>query len=176
MSGKDQAAIEFEQLFHRTYPRVLAYLVKVSGQQDLAEDLTQNIYLQLWEHQTTLPHTEQEQLYYLFTIARNSFFRYTRKSLRERQQHSSFTAIHFEEIMQPRATHLSVSEQEAIVAKTLAGMNAAKVKYFRLNRETGLSYRQIAEQEGVSTKTVERYVGNVSRTLREKMMRLLFLW
>jgi hypothetical protein len=70
---------QFDLLFRSTYPRVLGYLIKVSEQPEVAEDIAQSIYLQLWENRTVLPANEKEALYYLFTIARHNFYQYTRK-------------------------------------------------------------------------------------------------
>ncbi len=164
----------FDLLFRSTYPRVLAYLIKASGQPEVAEDIAQNIYLQLWEKQTALPPTEKETLYYLFTIARHHFYQHTRKLLKEQQERSSFTTAHSNEVLLPTASTTTFAEKETIVTETLASMEPVKAKYFLLNKEEGLNYREIARQEGVSPKTVMRYVSSVSKILRSKLTNIFF--
>lgn len=161
----------FDLLFRSTYPRVLAYLTKASGQPEVAEDIAQNIYLQLWERKTTLPLKENERLYYLFSIARHNFYQHTRKLLKEQQEQSSFAAVHDRTVEESNTVF---AEKETIVSNALAGMEPVKAKYFLLNKEEGLSYRKIAEQEGVSTKTVMRYVNSVSKILRSKLTNIFF--
>lgn len=164
----------FDLLFRNTYPRVLAYLAKVSGQLEVAEDIAQNIYLQLWEKKTALPLTEKETLYYLFTIARHHFYQHTQKLLKEQQGKMSFTVVNDKKELLPVEPNSTFGEKEMMVAATLAGIEPVKTKYFLLNKEKGLSYRKIAEQEGVSAKTVMRYVNSVSKILRSKLTSLFF--
>lgn len=172
--NQKDAERQFDLLFRETYPRVLRYLEKISGQKEVAEDLAQNIYLRLWENKITLPAAEEEMFYYLFAIARNSFYQHTRNTLKEHSNLSSFTTIHFNEIAAPAERESSFAGMENLLTETLAGVEPLKTKFFLLNKEEGLTYRQIAEQEGVSVKTVMRYIGSVSKLLRSKITSFFF--
>ena len=46
---------------------------------------------------------------------------------------------------------------------------------FRLSREEGLKYREIAEKLDISVKTVEAQMGLALKTLRKKIRTFLFL-
>ncbi|MFT3823354.1 MAG: sigma-70 family RNA polymerase sigma factor [Chitinophagaceae bacterium] len=167
---------QFDQLFRMAYPRLLAYLNKVSGDATVAEDLTQTVFLQLWENRNRLPADETEALYYLFTTARHCFFHFTRKALKESAALASLHELHFTEAQEDERTNAFLQEKEALIAKTLAEIDPVKARCFILSKEEGLNYREIADREGISIKTVMRYVSSVSKILRARLTALLFLY
>ncbi|WEK38273.1 MAG: RNA polymerase sigma factor [Candidatus Pseudobacter hemicellulosilyticus] len=160
---------QFEELFRRSYPRVLAYLLKLCGQQDLAEDLAQNLFLRLWEQPASLPAAAEEANYYLFTMARHLFYQHTRRLLKEQQQLHAFAQLHQDTAARPEPITQALTEKESVVTELFNSIDPLQKKIFLLNKEDGLSYQEIARQTGVSSKTVMRYVGSVSRLLRARL-------
>jgi RNA polymerase sigma factor (sigma-70 family) len=163
---------DFEEFFKTSYPRVLAYLNKLSGQSELAGDICQDVFAGLWEKKYPLPGAEEEKLYYLLSIARNAFFQHTRKSLREQKELSDLLLR--QASTEAPVSKLELSEQQGLLQETLEAAPEAKKKFFLLNREEGLTYKQIAQQEGVSEKTVERYIGHILKSLRTRLTTLFF--
>lgn len=51
--------------------------------------------------------------------------------------------------------------------KALKTISPERLHCFRLHREKGLTYHQIAQSEGLSVKTVEKYISFVIQSLRE---------
>ncbi len=167
---------QFEQLFLHTYPLVVSYLLQKCGQPEMAEDIAQNIYLELWKNQTALPDCDQEKTYYLYGIARRHFHRHLQHTLKEQTQLADFSAA-----SATAADHLSdifeepghcFAAQEAIITGTLRDMEPVKARFFRMNKQDGLTYKQIAQQEGVSVKTVMRHVNSAAKILRSKLTSL----
>ncbi|OQP50296.1 hypothetical protein A4H97_00155 [Niastella yeongjuensis] len=173
--NNDQEAL-FEAFVKATYPRVLAYLIKLSGQPEAARDICQDVYAQLWEKKISLPASPEEQLYYLFTMSRNAFFQYTRQQLRQEKQLQLHYRPDTTTTIENHPNNLELAEQTKIIKEALDSSEEVRVKFFLLNREEGLTYKQIAEREGVSEKTVERYIGSVIRTLRAKLKTFLFFF
>ncbi|MBN9380839.1 MAG: sigma-70 family RNA polymerase sigma factor [Chitinophagaceae bacterium] len=171
-----EAEFQYDAFYKMSYPRLLAYLVKVSGQVEIARDICQDIYLQLWEKRDTLPAREEEQLPYLFTMARNAFYQFTRKALQEQKKFTGYTQ-HDPASVQGPDHSFELKEQANIIQKVLDTAESDRKKYFLLNREEGLTYKQIAEREGVSEKTVERYIGSILKSLRTHFSSFLtFFW
>ena len=166
----------FEAFVKATYPRVLAYLVKLSGQRETASDICQDVYTRLWEKKISLPASSDGQLYYIFTMARNAFFQYTRQQLRQEKQLQLHYQQHTPTTIENQHNNLELAEQAKIIKETLDSSEEVRVKFFLLNREEGLTYKQIAEREGVSEKTVERYIGSVIRSLRDRLKTFLFFF
>ncbi len=70
----------FEAIFWKYNPRVFHFIYSLLYDRTLAEDLTQNVFLKIWErHEDIQPEEGFEA--YLFTIARNMVYKETEKRL-----------------------------------------------------------------------------------------------
>lgn len=70
----------FDTIFWKYNPRVFHFIHSLLYDKTLAEDLTQNVFLKIWErHQDIKPEVSFEA--YLFTIARNMVYKETEKRL-----------------------------------------------------------------------------------------------
>jgi RNA polymerase sigma factor (sigma-70 family) len=164
----------FDRLFKETYANTVAYLEKVSGDKDLARDLAQESYLKVWQKLDLLPEAEEESLRYILIIARNCFLDHLKGVLKEKKQQDAYATIYIE--TSAAANYMEVKEQQQIIDHTINTQEDAARRFYLLNREEGLTYKEIALQEGVSEKTVERYIGRVLRTLRTRLASFVFLW
>lgn len=165
--------ILFRQYFQRTYPRVKAYLATVLGANMHADDIAQEVYIKLWKHWEELDTAEPPDAY-LFTIVRNamiSHFRARRLPTQELAESHEETGA-----ADTTASSLLRKDYLAIYERTLETFHAAKQRCFRLHWDDGLTYRQIAELEGISVKTVERHVNEIRRRLRTRLdVNVLFI-
>ena len=74
----------FAQLFDRFAPRIEAYLRRLGAEQALAEDLTQEVMLVLWQRARLYDATRATASTWIFTIARNRFIDTVRRRPSER--------------------------------------------------------------------------------------------
>lgn len=142
------------------------YLEKISNNKELARDLAQEAYLKVWQKLELLPGNREEKLRYILIIARNCFLDHLKLVLKEKKQQEAYSVIQMETTT---ANHLEVKEQQQIIDYTINTHEEPARRFYLLNREEGLTYKEIALQEGVSEKTVERYIGRVLRSLRALM-------
>ncbi|SEW46124.1 RNA polymerase sigma-70 factor, ECF subfamily [Chitinophaga sp. YR573] len=158
--------IYFDRLFKETYPNTIMYLEKISNNKELARDLAQEAFLKVWQKLVLLPENREERLRYILIIARNCFLDHLKLALKEKQQQEAYSSIQIEKIT---TNDLEVKEQQQIIDYTINTHEEPARRYYLLNREEGLTYKEIALQEGVSEKTVERYIGRVLRSLKALM-------
>jgi len=164
----------FDRLFKDTYPNIVAYLEKISNNKELAQDLAQEAYLKVWQKLDLLPEGEEEKLRYILIISRNCFLDHLKTVLKEKKQQDAYATVYIE--TSAVVNHMEVKEQQQIIDHTINTQEEAARRFYLLNREEGLTYKEIALQEGVSEKTVERYIGRVLRTLRTRLASFFFLW
>ncbi|GAA3934678.1 sigma-70 family RNA polymerase sigma factor [Chitinophaga oryziterrae] len=158
--------LHFDRLFKETYPNTVMYLEKISNNKELARDLAQEAYLKVWQKLELLPESREEKLRYILIIARNCFLDHLKLVLKEKKQQDAYSIIQMETTT---PNHLEVKEQQQIIDYTINTHEEPARRFYLLNREEGLTYKEIALQEGVSEKTVERYIGRVLRSLRALM-------
>ena len=164
----------FDSIFKDTYPNTIAYLEKISSNKELARDLAQEAYLKVWQKLSLLPENTDEVTRYILIIARNCFLDHLKTALRQKKQLDAYISVHLETSNNP--VMLEVKEQHQLVESTINEQEEAVRRYYLLNRELGLTYKEIALQEGVSEKTVERYIGKVLRSLRTRLASFTFFW
>jgi RNA polymerase sigma-70 factor, ECF subfamily len=170
----------FTQLFRQYAARVFYFLKKHVKREDLAEDLMQEIFANIWKKMDSLVvnGTANETIdAYLFTAARNHLYNYLEKTLKEDRRFlplehldssGQSTYSHIEE-------HIAVKELAAEFGTILDSLSPQRKKAFELSREYNLSYYEIAVTMGIAPRTVEKHVSAALKTLRSRMTALAAL-
>lgn len=171
-NGSEQA---FHLFFTRTYDRVVRYLVRTLSDNRFADDIAQEVFIRIWQNRERIDPAQPLEAW-LFAIVRNTAATHLQKLLAERnrlRKARQSQLLYSEEIdSQPVVSNQGVSTLEykdslVLYHKALATINPERLHCFRLHREEGLTYHQIAATKGISVKTVEKHISFVVRSLRE---------
>lgn len=167
----DQSA--FDEFYHITYPKAMAYLGKMLFNAHFRDDIIQEAYIRLWLHRASID-AEQSVEAYFFTILRHTIFNHLRKQAVDRKR-----VLELDTEDEARFQKYAVNNSmEVLYAKDFAStyhtvlqkVSPVHQRCFRLHREQGLTYREIALQEGIHIRTVERYIGDTLQFLRENLL------
>lgn len=157
----------FEALF-RTYHRQLcgfAYRYVLS--RDVAEELVQEVFLYLWEHQVEWGDARAAKSY-LFTAVRNAAVSYLRHQGVTRRLEAEVVAL----FSRPKPTpegDLRSAELAQALQHAIDRLPERRRLVFTLSREQGLSYAEIAKLLDISPKTVEMQMGRAYKALRKAL-------
>lgn len=166
-------ASAFDEFYHITYPKAMAYLAKMLFNRDFQDDIVQEAYIRLWLHRASID-AEQSVEAYFFTILRHTIFNHLRKQAAGRKR-----VLELDTEDETRFPEYAVNNSlEALYAKDFASsyhtalqkVSPVHQRCFRLHREHGLTYREIALQEGIHIRTVERYISDTLQFLRENLL------
>lgn len=160
----------FMEALFRAYYRPLGNVVfRVVQDRAVAEDLVQDVLLNVWKNRDTLRITSTYQAY-LYRACLNA-------AVRHAERHKRQVAWDDAGLPDPgRNTtdeHLHGQEAAAAVAAAMATLPPQCRAVFVLSREEGLSYQQIAEALEVAPKTVENQMGKALRLLRKGLQGFL---
>lgn len=150
-SGSTKAAVgvsasgDLDAVFRAHAPWLLRTLRRRFGP-DVAEDLLQETYVRLARRISSKPVTSPKA--YLVRIASNVFL----DGYRRDRQRAEAEAGHF---ALPGAAEAASQIQTIVVREIVLGMPVKLRDVFLLSRAGGLSNQQIAQQLGISVKTVE---------------------
>jgi len=152
---------EFEKIFHRYYSPLCNYASKIVADDAVAEDIVQNLFIQLWEggKLTEVKNTEH------FLIRAVKF-----KSIDFLRTRDAGRELSLDNIEDDRAideNELKEEDIEPLFYYFTAKLPPKTREIFLLSRKTGLTYKEIAEELDISVKTVENQMGRALRILKE---------
>jgi len=157
----------FEKLFHRYYSGLCGYAETLVGKKEVAEEVVQDVFYNIWKNREALKISKSWQSY-LYRAAFNNSMMYLRKMRREQPLNEGGSLD--PEVGTPDPSQLmQLNEVSELVSKTLKDLPEKTREIFRLNRQEGLKYREIADRLSISVKTVEANMGKALKALRNNL-------
>lgn len=139
--------MDFDLFYRRTYPPLLRYLQRLTGDPDEADDLAQEAFTRLLRH----PLPAEEARPWLFTVATNLVRDGARKSTRRARLLSIFRPD--QQAPPPADQVLEREERIGAVRRALAQLRP-RDRQLLLLREEGFTYEEMAQVVGVAPTSV----------------------
>ena len=169
---KNSKKNSFQKLFFQFHDQLFRFVVYRVQDTDIAEDITQETFLRVWEKRESLQ-PEKSFFSLLARISTNlcyDHFRYNEVRLRNRDRIPEYGKSHFdnpEEIVQAQAI-------EKIIRKLVNEKLPEKCRIiFILSRIEGLSNQEISLKLGLSIRTVENQIYRALKILKKHMQKYL---
>ncbi|HEV3224841.1 MAG TPA: RNA polymerase sigma-70 factor [Puia sp.] len=155
----------FKILFDRYKKPVHDYIRTITGSHEVAEEITQIVFIRLWKKMGSYDLIENID-YYIFRIARNESMRYFKKAAVETQLSKE---------LQTRMTsgsnniseYINYKETEALLNKAIASLSPKRKKVYQLSRRQGLRMEEIAAEMQLSYNTVRNHLVEALRQIRK---------
>lgn len=157
----------FEKLFYRFYPGMCGYAVSLLRKEEVAEEVVQDVFYNVWKNRESLWITVSWQSY-LYRSVYNNAMMYLRKHRRE------LLLDDLQPFEQPVGSpdpleEMQYHEVTGLVSRTIERLPGRTREIFRLNRQEGLKYKEIAGKLDISVKTVEAHMGKALKALRNSL-------
>lgn len=162
MPANRQEYSKFETLFRAHYNTLANYAFSIVKNQHDAEDVVQEVFVRLWQYKPAALESDNAK-FYMLTATKNACISLLRK------QAGKF-------MVEPDTVHLSDTADEpvatsetdmtAVVNKALAALPPQCQAIFKMSRFGQLTYKQIADELGISVKTVENQMGKALKIMR----------
>ena len=163
----------FEQLFKAHYKPLHAYAHLILKDLDLAEEIVQNMFLKFWEKRELLK-VDASVKAYLYKCIYNDSLNYL-KHEKVKTKYQDFTKQTRNELSESAAAKVELGELHFNLREALNELPEQCRTIFQLSRFEELKYREIAEQLGISIKTVEKQMSKALQILRVKLVDFLIL-
>ena len=165
-ADEDGAKDAFDALFRGWYARLVRVANAVVREPAVAEELVQDVLLELWRRRERLENGASVPAY-LLQATRNRALNHVRH---RRVEQRGAARAGGEPTREPAVTgELAAAELDAAVRRALDELTPRTREVFELSRVHGLRYAEIAAALGVSVKAVEAQMGRALRTLRERL-------
>lgn len=160
--GDDDA---FSTIFREHYPGLVVTGTRILRDRAVAEDIAQDVLLELWRRRASLNLTGPVRAY-LQQATRNRALNHVRHAR---------TAQRGEIHVRPPSsspdadTRVVTGELRTAAIAAIASLSDPQREVFELNRQRGLTYVEIAELLGISVKSVEARMGRALKQLRDEL-------
>jgi RNA polymerase sigma-70 factor (ECF subfamily) len=158
----EQEINAFKKLFNEYYNSIKNYSYYKSGNIELSEDITQDVFLKVWENRENLKGNSIQS--YLYTIASNLLKNHYKKN------RVSFNFVN-SQLKHPASESpeyvLEMKEFNKKLQKVLASIPEKSRVVFLMNRMDGFTYEEIANKLNISVKAVEKRMHKALNLLKE---------
>ena len=156
----------FTLLYQQYYEPLRHFALRIVAAPELAEEIVADVFIKIWKNRADFS-IKTSLRAYLYTAVRHQSIDYLRKTTRCR--HSAADAIqpdHPSNYQTPEEGVIT-NELEQRLEAAIAELPPQGQKVFRLSRDEGMKYHEIAAHLNLSVKTVETHMGRSLRYLRE---------
>lgn len=146
----------------------------ITSSSDVAE-IVQDVFVKLWEARHLL--SEDKSLEgFLFIVTRNMIFNITRNRFRESMFKMSVMRAMENEESYGIEDELSAADLKQYIDQLITILPKRQQEVFRMSREEGMSYKEIAEYCGISEKAVERHIYLALKFLKKNLPLFMVFW
>ena len=167
IAADDQAALKG---LYELFSKKLHYLAfSFVRSNEVAEEIVEDVFINVWKQREKLPHIENFG-WYLYVSTKNTSYSYLRKSNKEH-------CINLDELSLPYLKLDTNPEDIMVSNEAIQRINLAinnlppKCRHiFKLVKEDGLKYKQVAELLDINIKTVENQMGIALKKIHSSIL------
>ena len=160
----------FEKLYKLYFPRLYAFSLKIINDGALAKDLVQNIFIKIWESPLSVNIENPES--FLYQMVRNASLNYIRHlkvvdNLKSRVKDQCLgEELYYIDLVGNQPYILIEKELEGRIMEVMNSLPEKCLAVFQMSRIDGLKNHEIADQLGISIKTVEKHISKALQIYR----------
>jgi len=161
----------FRELFTNHYRSLCNYAMRVVVTREIAEEVVSDVFVKLWKNREQIEvHTSFQA--YIYRAVRNQALDYLKLRIHRQYERESLDSVQWNTM---HADHFSPVDELSFneffdhVEGCIQALPRQCQIIFRLSREEGLRYRDIAKKLEISVKTVETQMSRALKVLRERV-------
>lgn len=153
---------QFSEYFHCYYRPLCLHALHFTNDADEAEDTVQETFANLWDKKEQLE-TVKSVKSYLYTAVRNNCL----TKIRDAKPTTPLDEGFMDESLTDEE-QMERAEMEARIWRMIDELPERRREVFLMAKRDGMRYKDIAEQTGLTVKTVENHVLRAMQSLRAK--------
>jgi RNA polymerase sigma-70 factor (ECF subfamily) len=162
-------------LFEKYFDKLTIYAYSILHQQEVAEEVVSDVFMNIWEKKESLLKEENLQAY-LFKAAHNKCIDYLRsqKTIKNQKTITLYSVLENEILVDPHFVLEEIFSKnlEEAILKAIEKLPEKRKEIFLLNRIENLSYQQIAEKLSLSINSVKTQISRSVEFLRKEIQRI----
>lgn len=163
LNGGDIAA--FEVLYGYYSKLIFRKLVKMIKHVPLAEELTQDVFVKIWDKRVTID-INQSFKYYLLALAKHTVSDFYRKAARDQRLQDEILSASAD-LYNPTEELLFYKESELMLNRAIENLPPQQQLVFKLCKIEGKSYEEVANHLNISTSTVSNHIVKATKAIKK---------
>ena len=159
--------LAFGKIYDHYHPRIYLFVLKFVKSSQLAEDLTQEIFIKIWDDRNQLNEKGSFRAW-LFVVARNHTLNFLKKASRESIGVGEI-ARNYQVQSNPIEEQLLEKEYQEKVQEVLNTLPERTREVFRLCREEEKSYEEVTKILGISRNAVKKHMIRSNKVFKDKL-------
>jgi RNA polymerase sigma-70 factor (family 1) len=169
--GNEQA---FRRIFDLYSDRLFSYVLKITGREEIAEEIVMDAFMKVWtnrEHLSAINRFDS----YLYTIVRNQAFNILKRIAHEARIINELGRDHIngQDFTEETVVY---NDYRNLLHEAVDQLPPQQKRVYKLSRDEGLKYDEIAEQLNLSKNTVKSHLKKAVSSLRTAFSNYLFFF
>lgn len=161
----------FEKVFKQYFKALQNYAYTILNDLDVAEEMVQNVFLKIWEKREKLPQDTNIASYLYKSVYHESLNWLRHENVKvSHQQHTLYS---MKNETDNASSRIRMKQLEENLQQALNELPQQCRTIFQMSRFDQMRYREIADELGISIKTVENQMGKALRLMRIKLVEFL---
>ena len=162
-AGDEQA---FQALFKKYYSAMCHFARQFLNDTELAEETAQDMFVKIWEKRESLNIQSSVKHYFFRSIRNHCLNQIQHEKIKKQYANTVIESANQEIITEQYFMEVGLIQR---IEKCIDGLPPKRQEIFRLSREQGLKYKEIADTLNISVKTVEAQMGLALKYLRDEL-------
>jgi RNA polymerase sigma-70 factor (family 1) len=172
LKNNDPAAMT--ELFKSYWEFTFDAAFKKVGDEEVAQDITQEIFISIWENRATL-NIEGSLSAYLYGAVKYRVINYFRVQAMLGRHHAELTILMDAQRVQETDTKLILKDMNSEIEAAFARLPDRMRLVTTMSRRQDKSIKDIAEELGISAQTVKNQITAAMKILKENLTYILLL-
>lgn len=155
----------FKKLFFEFYASLCVFAGRYVSSSETCEDVVQEVFFNIWKNRKTL-NIHSSFRNFLVTSVRNSCTDYLRKQSSQNKYLENYSLS--SSSPSPDDVY-TINELEEMLQAALEKLPSNVQSAFNMSRTQKMTYNEIAAEMNISPKTVESYISQALKILREEL-------
>ncbi|MEB8329779.1 RNA polymerase sigma-70 factor [Flavobacteriaceae bacterium KMM 6897] len=162
--GSDTA---YRHFFRRYHKELCNYILAISGDSELAEEIAQQAFIKIWDKRKKLNIQDNGLKHYFFKIAYHLFVDSKRKDKRKFELLENLKQEAYSDILYVDSNQFE--QKLKLIEAEIENLPEQCKKVFLMGKKEGLKYKEISEKLQISIKTVEVHMSKALKRLRTQL-------
>ncbi|MDX1638721.1 MAG: RNA polymerase sigma-70 factor [Balneolaceae bacterium] len=162
-SIREDRKSELESLYRTFFADLCKYAFGFTGDREISRDIVQSVFIKIWDQKEFREGFEDAKSY-LYKSVRNESLNYKKHEEVKRRTETD-VQDRLKEWKKDREKTFN-EEKNKVIREAIERLPNRCREIFKLSRDSGLTYKEIASVLGVSVKTVETQMGRAFKKIR----------